>query len=37
MGEYEELMKAVDLTINNTSFDNDFAVSVFEITIRTLG
>lgn len=37
MGDYDEFMRGVHLAANHTQFDNDFVVSVFEITIRTLG
>lgn len=37
MREYNEFMRGVHLVAKHTSFDKDFAVSVFEVTIRTLG
>lgn len=37
LGEYEEFMEGVDRVAKFTNFDNNFVVSVFEVTIRTLG
>lgn len=37
LGEYEEFMEGVELVAKFTNFDNDFVVSVFEVTIRSLG
>jgi hypothetical protein len=37
LGDYDAFMYGVDLVAARTRFHNDFRVSVFEITIRTLG
>ena len=37
LGDVNEFEKGVKLVIDNVSFDQDFAVSVFETNIRVVG
>lgn len=37
LGDLEEFEHAVQLVIQNVSFDNDIVVSVFETNIRMIG